>query len=145
MCDDLVTDCDCDDDCCCNDSSHCCVDCCHASPSSATATDSGEATSGFDNGCLYYLCCAGCFLCPIFYVGYKDSNPSNQNAAPGIVVEAPASQLNKDHSEGATFKTSTTTDHTGTAALISTTMVDTEKLDVVDRGAIQASTPMQRM
>jgi hypothetical protein len=62
------------------------------------------------------------------------------------MVEASASQLNKDHSEGATtFKTSTTTDHTGTAASISTTMADTEKLDVVDPGAIQASTPMQRM
>ena len=69
MCDDIDCDGCCDGDCC--DTN----DCCCATTSSGTTVPleagGGAIITGdnIDHDCLFYLCCAGCFLCPLFYIG----------------------------------------------------------------------------
>jgi hypothetical protein len=69
MCDEIDCDGCCDGDCC--DNNDCC---CGATSSTSTMPlegSGGAATTGgnIDHDCLFYVCCAGCFLCPLFYVG----------------------------------------------------------------------------
>jgi hypothetical protein len=152
MCDDLFSDCSCDDDCCdltecCCDLTECCcdlTDCCGCCPSNSSNATSGDAAAApsvdqGDHDCLYYLCCAGCFLCPLFYVGYKRQTVSSGESIP---VEASIQPLEKgNYDDTATIAASTTTAETGNAVLAND--LDRAPLHSIEP-AVEASTPMQR-
>jgi hypothetical protein len=141
MCDDLFSDCSCDDDCC--DGMTDCCDCCSsdAANTSATSGDASPSLDQGDNNCLHYLCCAGCFLCPLFYVGSKQQTLSSGEAA--LVESNPQPVETGKNDDTATVAASTTTTaETGTATLANDT--DTVPMHSFEPSVVEAATPMQR-
>lgn len=130
MCDDMACD-GCDGDCC--DSDCCCT------PSEAAPG------SNVEQDCLFYLCCAGCFLCPLFYVGAvkKVEEPS---VNPVESARAIASTNNDDVTVAATALTSelandpeTTTWNVGVP--LTTVIMDHENSNSAEQNDPIASTP----
>ena len=88
MCDEIDCDGGCDGDCCDNDC------CCCCAPSTAAAPE-----STVEQDCLFYLCCAGCFLCPLFYVGVMKK--AEEPTITPVVESAPAmSSIDNDDVSG---------------------------------------------
>lgn len=141
MCDELFSDCSCDDNCCVGMTD--CCGCCssEASNTGATSGDAAPAMEQGDNNCFYYLCCAGCFLCPLFYVGYKQQTLSPGDAIPVGENTQPLDKGNNNN-DTATIAASTTTAETGTLSLASGN--DTDLLPCSEPPAVETTNPMQR-
>lgn len=147
MCDDLFNDCSCDDGCC-GDSSDCCDCCC--SNSTNTASTSGDVNPSVDqddSSCIYYLCCAGCLLCPLFYVGYKQQPATHGESIPDEARSHAFGQPKTNDTTLETIATFAAKTEFETAMSTASTSVkdnDTNRLHSMESGAVTSSSQMQR-
>jgi hypothetical protein len=137
MCDEI--DCDCGGDCC--DDTICCDCCCTSSQSNGTG-----GSSEVDHDCLYYLCCAGCILCPLFYVGRIKRNDEPITLQPESAVPESLGKK-EDCTIAATTTISDATILSKNISLVpSTVTMDHDQLKNLDQNdPIESTIPMNRL
>ena len=155
MCDEIDCDGCCDGDCCDNH------DCCCATTSATTTMPlegggSAAATGdNIDHDCLFYLCCAGCFLCPLFYVGsIKRADEPTSTTTPVESARPPEVPVRSNHDDVTVAATALTVEtenlHNPDSVNIPvplTVSMDNEKMlnDNFDQNdPISSSSPMNR-